>query len=64
MNDAAITGTLQAPGGPDDMAMSPDGHELWVTGRWHAWVDVIELASGALKTSVPVGRSPHGIFVY
>jgi DNA-binding beta-propeller fold protein YncE len=46
------------------MALSPDGHELWVTGRWHAWVDVIELASGTLKTSVPVGRSPHGIFVY
>jgi len=46
------------------MALSPDGRELWVTGRWHAWVDVIELASGALKTSVPVGRSPHGIFVY
>jgi YVTN family beta-propeller protein len=60
----AIAGTLQAPGGPDDMALSPDGHELWVTGRWHAWVDVIELASGTLKTSVPVGRSPHGIFVY
>jgi YVTN family beta-propeller protein len=60
----AITNTLQAPGGPDDMALSPDGHELWVTGRWHAWVDVIELASGALKTSVSVGRSPHGIFVY
>jgi YVTN family beta-propeller protein len=60
----AITNTFQAPGGPDDMALSPDGHELWVTGRWHAWVDVIELASGALKTSVSVGRSPHGIFVY
>jgi YVTN family beta-propeller protein len=59
-----LTGTLQAPGGPDDMAMSPDGQELWVTGRWHAWVDVIELASGALRTSIPVGRSPHGIFVY
>lgn len=59
-----IENTLQAPGGPDDMAMSPDGQQLWVTGRWHAWVDVIELASGSLKTNVPVGRSPHGIFVY
>ena len=59
-----VESTLQAPGGPDDMALSPDGQELWVTGRWHAWVDVIELASGTLKTSVPVGRSPHGIFVY
>ncbi len=60
----AIKNTLQAPGGPDDMAMSPDGQQLWATGRWHAWVDVIDLASGALKASVPVGRSPHGIFVY
>jgi YVTN family beta-propeller protein len=59
-----ITATLQAPGGPDDMALSPDGQELWVTGRWHAWVDVIELGSGMLKTTVAVGRSPHGIFVY
>jgi YVTN family beta-propeller protein len=60
----AITATLLAPGGPDDMALSPDGKELWVTGRWHASVDVIELASGTLKATVPVGRSPHGIFVY
>jgi len=58
-----VENTLQAPGGPDDMALSPDGQQLWVTGRWRAWVNVIELASGSLKT-VPVGRSPHGIFVY
>jgi YVTN family beta-propeller protein len=60
----AVTGTLSAPGGPDDMALSPNGGELWATGRWHAWIDVIELATGTLKTTIPVGRSPHGIFVY
>jgi YVTN family beta-propeller protein len=60
----AITATFIAPGGPDDMALSPDGKELWVTDRWHASVGVIELASGTLKATVPVGRSPHGIFVY
>jgi YVTN family beta-propeller protein len=60
----AITATLIAPGGPDDMALSPDGKELWVTDRWRASVGVIELASGTLKATVPVGRSPHGIFVY
>jgi YVTN family beta-propeller protein len=59
-----VTGNLPAPGGPDDMALSPDGKELWATGRWRASVDVIELASGNLKAKVPVGRSPHGIFVY
>jgi YVTN family beta-propeller protein len=63
-NTLAITGTLLAPGGPDDMALSPDGKELWVTDRWHASVGVIGLASGTLKATVPVGRSPHGIFVY
>jgi YVTN family beta-propeller protein len=59
-----ITGTLAAPGGPDDMALSPGGNELWVTSRWRASVDVIDLASGSIRATVPVGRSPHGIFVY
>jgi len=60
----AITGLLQAPGGPDDMSFSPNGGELWVTGRWRASVDVIEAGSGALKATIPVGRSPHGIILY
>jgi hypothetical protein len=37
---------------------------LWATGRWRASVDVIGLESGLLKTTIPVGRSPHGIFIY
>ncbi len=60
----ALTGTMIAPGGPDDMALTPNGEELWVTGRWRASVDVIERATGSLKTTIPVGRSPHGIFLY
>jgi len=60
----AVKQTLTAPGGPDDMALTPDGNELWATGRWRASVDVIELASGSLKTKVRVGRSPHGIYLY
>ena len=60
----AVTGTMVAPGGPDDMALSPDGAELWVTGRWRASVNVIDRATGSLKTTIPVGRSPHGILVY
>jgi 6-phosphogluconolactonase (cycloisomerase 2 family) len=59
-----MSGLLQAPGGPDDMVFSPDGKELWVTGRWRAWVNVIELASRTTKATIPVGRSPHGIFFY
>jgi YVTN family beta-propeller protein len=59
----AITGTMTAPGGPDDMALTRDGQELWVTRRWRASVDVIDRATGTLKTMIPVGRSPHGIFL-
>ncbi len=60
----AVNGTMIAPGGPDDMALTPEGHELWVTGRWRASVNVIERTSGSLKARIPVGRSPHGIFLY
>ena len=56
--------TFAAPGGPDDMAWSPDGKELWITGRWRASVDVLDRETGALKTRIPVGRSPHGIFMH
>jgi YVTN family beta-propeller protein len=60
----AVTATLPAPGGPDDMALTPDGKELWATGRWRASIDVIDRSLGTLKTTVAVGRSPHGIFLY
>jgi len=60
----ALTGSMTAPGGPDDMAFTPNGQELWVTGRWRASIDVLERATGSLKATIPVGRSPHGIFLY
>ena len=60
----AVTGAMVAPGGPDDMALAPNGEELWVTGRWRAAVNVLDRATGSLKARIPVGRSPHGIFLY
>ena len=59
----ALTGSMMVPGGPDDMALTANGEELWVTGRWRASVDVIDRATGTLKARIPVGRSPHGIFL-
>ncbi|HWK46664.1 MAG TPA: beta-propeller fold lactonase family protein [Stellaceae bacterium] len=59
-----VRGTLTAPGGPDCMEFSQDGRELWVTGRWRAQIDVIDLATGELKHVIPVGRSPHGIYIH
>ena len=59
----AVVRTMAAPGGPDDMTETPDGKELWATARWQASVDVIDLTAGNLKKTIPVGRSPHGIFL-
>ncbi|WP_149536341.1 YncE family protein [Siccirubricoccus phaeus] len=51
----------ELPGGPDCIAFAPDG-KLWVTLRWVARVAVVDPATGEAET-IPVGRSPHGIFV-
>jgi YVTN family beta-propeller protein len=58
---ADITGL---PSGPDDMDVTPDGKELWVTFRFSRKVGVIDIASRKLTTTIPVGKSPHGIFFY
>ena len=50
------------PGGPDDMEVRADGKELWATARFGRRVQVFDLATTTLKTSIPVGSSPHGVF--
>ena len=50
------------PGGPDDMEVRADGKELWTTARFASKVQVIDLTTGKLKVSIPVGNSPHGVF--
>ncbi len=52
------------PSGPDDMDITPDGKELWVTFRFAKKVGVIDIASRKLIMTIPVGKSPHGIFFY
>ena len=58
---ADITGL---PAGPDCMDVTADGKELWVTFRFSKKVGVIDIASRKLITTIPVGKSPHGIFFY
>lgn len=53
--------TYNIPGGPDDIAFAPDGL-LWVTRRFAEKVAVLHPDSGAFET-IPVGRSPHGIWL-
>ncbi|MGN3965551.1 beta-propeller fold lactonase family protein [Burkholderia gladioli] len=60
-NVGDITGLLP---GPDDMELSADRKTLWVTFRFAKKVGVIDLASRRLIQTIPVGRSPHGIYFY
>ena len=50
------------PGGPDDMEIRADGKELWATARFARKVQVVDLQQKAVSRSIPVGRSPHGVF--
>jgi DNA-binding beta-propeller fold protein YncE len=53
--------TYKVPGGPDCIDFATDG-KLWITQRFIQKVGILDPATGALQ-SVPVGRSPHGIFL-
>lgn len=48
-------------GGPDCIAFAPDG-KLWISRRWRDSLAVLDPANGAFDL-IPVGRSPHGVFL-
>jgi len=48
--------------GPDDMELSADKRYLWVTFRFARHIGIIDLATRKLVDTIPVGRSPHGIY--
>ena len=52
------------PAGPDDMELTPDGKQLWVTLRFARKVGVIDVPTMKLISVIPVGKSPHGIFFH
>ena len=53
------------PGGgsPDMGNVSADGKQLWLAGRFDNVVYCFDTASGHV-TSIPVGRTPHGVAVW
>lgn len=48
--------------GPDDMELTPDRRYLWVSFRFAKHVGVIDMNTLKLVETIPVGRSPHGLF--
>lgn len=53
---------IPVPHGPDCMEVSADGKLLWVTQRWAKRVAVVDVAARKVVQTIPVGKSPHGIF--
>lgn len=53
---------VPVPGGPDCMEVTADGKTAWVTQRWIKQVAVVDLTQRKVVATIPVGRSPHGIF--
>jgi YVTN family beta-propeller protein len=51
----------QFAGSPDMGGVSPDGTQLWLSGRYNREVYVIDTRSGALLARIPVGAGPHGL---
>lgn len=49
------------PGGPDDIGIDPEGN-IWICLRFNECVAVLNPQTGDY-TTIPVGRSPHGIFL-
>ena len=51
------------PGGgsPDMLQLSPDGTQLWASGRYHANVYVFDTKTGNLLARIPVGAEDHGL---
>jgi YVTN family beta-propeller protein len=64
MQTLKVVETIKVPGGPDDMELTKDGSELWVTSRWIGRVSVIDMKTREVKQSIPVGRSPHGLYFH
>jgi DNA-binding beta-propeller fold protein YncE len=49
------------PGGPDDIGIAPDG-KIWISLRFAEDVAILDPATGTYDT-IPVGRSPHGLYL-
>jgi YVTN family beta-propeller protein len=58
-----VTATWPIPGGgsPDMGNLSPDGTQLWLSGRFDNEVYALDTTNGALLARIPSGPAPHGL---
>ncbi len=66
MSTDKVLATWPIPGGgsPDMGNITPDGKELWLSGRFDSEVYVFDLTAGAFLTRIAVGNGPHGLAVW
>ena len=51
-------------GSPDMGGVSPDGSQLWLSGRYNREVYVLDTTTGKLLHRIAVGRGPHGLCLF
>jgi YVTN family beta-propeller protein len=60
-----IVATWSFPNSSPDMGgVSPDGTQLWLSGRYNSEIYVIDTRTGALLHRIPVGLGPHGLCLF
>jgi YVTN family beta-propeller protein len=54
------------PGGgsPDMGGISPNGRQMWWSGRYNGVVYEMSTVNGRLLAEIPVGAGPHGLCVF
>jgi YVTN family beta-propeller protein len=62
-NQVVATWPIPGGGSPDMGNVTPDGRQLFVSGRFDDVVYVFDTKTGAERT-IPVGREPHGVAVW
>lgn len=62
MQAGLVVDSFPAPGGPDCMDVSADGRWLYVSARWARKMLVIDTIERKVARSIPVGKSPHGVW--
>jgi DNA-binding beta-propeller fold protein YncE len=55
---------MDGGGSPDMGALTADGTELWLGGRYDAEVYVFDTRAGTLTHRIPAGQNPHGLTVW
>src|SRR6202171_1539607 len=52
---------IRGGGSPDMLQLSPDGTQLWASGRYHRTVYVMNTMTGGLIAKIAVGSEDHGL---